>query len=200
MNDLSHGETVLLIVLIWATWIIFYWAGKNNLLGYMSDTISDFGKQLSESMRKTEEVKITKSERERLIEVAWRAASEYSDYLEKTLNGENTTDITDISALFPQITTFPEFLTDRLIANNVTIPPVSVGQTIYLIRIPTTNCLPAWIDKCEITYISVHYFKDGKSTVFSGYNFEVAECDIGKTVFLTREEAEQALKERSEST
>lgn len=43
MNDLSRGETVLLIVLIWATWIIFYWAGKNNLLGYMSDTISDFG-------------------------------------------------------------------------------------------------------------------------------------------------------------
>lgn len=136
------------------------------------------------------------NERDRLIEVAWRAASEYSDYLEKTLNGGNTTDITNVLALFPKITTFPEFLTDYLIAHNATIPPVSVGQTVYIIRRPTER--PAWIDECEITYISVHYFKDGKSTVFSGYNFEVAECDIGKTVFLTREEAEQVLKERSE--
>lgn len=55
MSDLSHGEVVLLIVLIWATWIIFYCAGENNLLGYMSDTISDFGKQLSESTTKTKE-------------------------------------------------------------------------------------------------------------------------------------------------
>lgn len=107
-------------------------------------------------------------------------------------------DSTDCTA--SEETECADCLADHLIAHNVTIPPVSVGQTIYLIRIPTTNCLPAWIDKCEITYISVHYFKDGKSTVFSGYNFEVAECDIGKTVFLTREEAEKALTERSEST
>ncbi len=170
MNDLSRGETVLLVILIWTTWIIFYWAGKNNLLSYLSDTISDFGKQLSESMRKTEEVKITKSERDGLIELLCPA-------------GWNL--FTDTNA--------PPQIADHLIANNVTIPPVSVGQTIYLIRRPTER--PAWIDECEITYISVHYFKDGKSTVFSGYNFEVAECDIGKTVFLTREEAEQALKE-----
>lgn len=87
-----------------------------------------------------------------------------------------------------------ELIAEYLIASNVTVPPVSVGQAVYIIRRPTER--PAWIDECEITYISVHYFKDGKSTVFSGYNFEVAECDIGKTVFLTREEAEQALKER----
>ncbi len=84
---------------------------------------------------------------------------------------------------------------DHLIANNVTIPPVSVGQTIYLIRIPTDR--PAWIDECEITYISVHYFKDGKSIVFSGYNFDAAECDIGETVFFTREEAEKVLEAKS---
>lgn len=88
---------------------------------------------------------------------------------------------------------FVEKIADHLIANNVTIPPVTVGQTVYLIRRPTER--PAWIDECKITYISVHYFEDGKSTVFNGYNFEVAECDIGKTVFFTREEAEQAMKE-----
>ncbi len=86
------------------------------------------------------------------------------------------------------------YIAEFLIANNVTIPPVSVGQTVYIIRRPTER--PAWIDECEITYLSVHYFKDGKSTVFNGYNFEVAECDIGERVFLAREEAEQALKER----
>ena len=173
MNNLSCGETALLIVLIWTTWIIFYWAGKNNLLGYMSDTISDFGKQLSESMRKTEGVKITKNEKDGLIELLCTA-------------GWNL--FTDNNAI--------NQVADHLIAHNVTIPPVSVGQTVYIIRRPTEH--PAWIYECEITYISAHYFKDGKSTVFSGYNFEVAECDIGKTVFLAREEAEQALKERSE--
>ena len=171
MNDLSRGETVLLIVLIWTTWIIFYWAGKNNLLGYMSDTISDFGKQLSESMRKTEEVKITKNEKDGLIELLCTAG--WNLYTNDCNIGQ---------------------IADHLIAHNVTILPVSVGQTVYIIRRPTER--PAWIDECKITYISVHYFKDGKSTVFSGYNFEVAECDIGKTVFLTREEAERVAKKR----
>ena len=133
------------------------------------------------------------NEKDRMIEVAWRAASEYSDYLEKTLNGGNTTDITDVSALFPKITTFPEFLTDHLIAHNVTLPPVSVGQTVYIIRRPIDK--PEWIDECVVKNVIIEYTADGKTCRFKSHNFEATEKDIGAWVFLTREEAEQALKE-----
>ena len=171
MNDLSRGETVLLIVLIWTTWIIFYWAGKNNLLGYMSDTILGFGKQISESMRKTEEVKITKSEKDGLIELLCTAG--WNLYTNDCNIGQ---------------------IADHLIANNVTLPPVSVGQTVYIIRRPKGS-LP-WIAECTVGEIHVEYTADGKVCWFKSHNYEALEEDIGHWVFLTREEAEQALKER----
>lgn len=169
MNDLSRGETVLLIVLIWTTWIIFYWAGKNNLLGYMSDTISDFGKQLSESMRKTEEVKITKSERDGLIGLLQSVPTNHYGNI-------------GVAAV-----------ADRLIAHNVTIPPVSVGQTVYIIRRPTDK--PEWIDECVVKNVTIEYTADGKICRFKSHNFEATEKDIGAWVFLAREEAEEALRE-----
>lgn len=53
---------------------------------------------------------------------------------------------------------------------------------------------------CEVVFIGLNYkysilnvvYQDGSMEQFNSY-------DIGKTVFLTREEAEQALKEREEN-
>ena len=93
------------------------------------------------------------------------------------------------------------FLADHLIGNGVIVPPVKVGGTVYI------NGKPA-----EVSFISIEsdisfciqvdcFWKDCKDCCFvdsnicnNGY-FEFTASDIGKTVFLTREEAEKALKE-----
>ncbi len=85
---------------------------------------------------------------------------------------------------------------DHMIANNVTLPPVSVGQTVYVIRRPTDR--PAWIDECVLENVTVEYTADGKICCFKSHNFEATEKDIGAWVFLAREEAKRALKERGE--
>ena len=82
---------------------------------------------------------------------------------------------------------------DHLIKSNIALPPVTVGQIVFIIRRPTER--PAWIDECIITHMSVQYWGSGKAAAFEGYNFAATESDIGKTVFFTREEAEQAMKE-----
>lgn len=66
----------------------------------------------------------------------------------------------------------------------------------YIIRRPTER--PPWVAECKVEYVSVEYLENGKKVVFSGYNFSATDRDIGNKVFFTREEAEQALKERSE--
>ena len=87
-----------------------------------------------------------------------------------------------------------EHCADYLITHNVTVPPVSVGQTVYIIRRPK-GLLP-WIAECTVGEIHVEYTADGKVCWFKSHNYEALEEDIGHWVFLTREEAEQALKER----
>lgn len=95
-----------------------------------------------------------------------------------------------------------EIIADFLIENGVILPLVKVGGTVYI------NGKPA-----EVSFISIEsdisfciqvdcFWKDCKDCCFvdsnicnNGY-FEFTASDIGKTVFLTREEAEKALKER----
>ena len=100
-----------------------------------------------------------------------------------------------------------ESIADHLLANGVIVPPCKVGDFVW------AKCF--WWDDLsgialyQITNISISQnkkgewtkkyramrFKDGK-TYDSQINFSFDE--IGKTVFLTREEAEKALNERSE--
>lgn len=84
---------------------------------------------------------------------------------------------------------------DYLLANGVIVPPCKVGQTVY-----TVEC-------CEIyagTVIGIESFEteDGTEKTYhaedDGYPIGFTDEDFGKTVFLTREEAEQALKEREQ--
>ena len=84
-----------------------------------------------------------------------------------------------------------------LLANGVIVPPCNVGDTVYEIQ-PIRNRVQAY------TIIVVKYngrfwtfswvLKDRKG--FYGNVEGFSSHQIGKTVFLTKEEAEQALKER----
>lgn len=98
-----------------------------------------------------------------------------------------------------------EKIADHLIANGVIVPPCKIGDVVY-IRNKPWHIEQDGISSCQITNLTITqnkkgvwtkkyramYLLNGK-TIDSQINFSFD--DIGKTVFLTREEAEQKLKE-----
>lgn len=80
---------------------------------------------------------------------------------------------------------------DCLLENGVIVPPVKVGQTIYRCGDPIKKVYGWNIALIEIYEDELIFIDDSNNTFI--------EKDIGKTVFLTRKEAEQALKERCEN-
>ena len=84
-----------------------------------------------------------------------------------------------------------ERLADQLLANGVIVPPVKVGQMVYVI--PKYNGKPycgVQQDKVQmigITSRGIHIKTRSKSSFNKTYM-------LGKTVFLTKEQAEKALK------
>lgn len=93
-----------------------------------------------------------------------------------------------------------EELADYLLSNGVIVPPCKVGDTVYKPIITDDTHEPAIWD-ITITQISIDtgkLLKNGYAvgTICeskSGASFDFN--DIGKTAFLTKEEAEKALKE-----
>ena len=83
-----------------------------------------------------------------------------------------------------------EVIADHLLANGIIVPPCKVGQTVHCIR----------YDKARkpfvkpLVVLSITMYGKGGITVFTS-----KEDTLGKTAFLTREEAEKALAERSEN-
>lgn len=99
-----------------------------------------------------------------------------------------------------------EQVADYLMSNNVVVLPCKVGDTVHSFSADFGVVLPYLVGTLNIGYM-------GKSGVY--YSYE-ANChdpetdelldeidfeseDIDKTVFLTREDAENALKERKEN-
>ncbi len=83
---------------------------------------------------------------------------------------------------------------DHLLANGVIVPPVKLGQTVYYIVI--------FMGKPEIFEGKVNRFNIDDYAIWADVGFtdgvslfEISK-EIGKRIFLTREEAERALKER----
>ena len=80
-------------------------------------------------------------------------------------------------------------IADYLLANGVIVPPCVVGQTVWFIRKDI---------KSEIVETNVEkvVLKHGGLYIKLGCNamYETTCNSIGKTVFLTKEEAEQALE------
>ena len=85
----------------------------------------------------------------------------------------------------------PRLIADHLLANGVIVPPCKVGQTAWY--------ADKWAERVKpIKVISYEICNSGKEEFgcwggdFTPTRFHVE--NIGKTVFLTRQEAEQALK------
>jgi hypothetical protein len=92
-----------------------------------------------------------------------------------------------------------EVCAEYLLSEGVIVPPCKVGQTVYFPMETNGECEPyvdvgtvfaIGIDERHTMWISVRYE--------SGLRYYHTSDDFGKTVFLTREEAERAL-ERSEN-
>ena len=94
-----------------------------------------------------------------------------------------------------------EQMADFLLENGVIVPPVYVGGTVYEIRRKVvspsgreTNC-----GICTNSFLK-HCINIGSELYVKGKPYVKSDFyRLGKTVFLTREEAEKALKEREEN-
>ena len=82
-------------------------------------------------------------------------------------------------------------IADHLLANGVIVPPCKVGDTVWVAVSSLSNNLL----ELEIAYIGI-YANYICACTYGGYTFDTNA--IGKTVFLTREEAEAALAVRKE--
>ena len=98
-----------------------------------------------------------------------------------------------------------EQVADYLIANGVIPLPCKVGDTVYYYSPDYGTILPYFVESINIRYLGdegEHYIYTFETNCLHGdelidsIDFELDE--IGKTVFLTCEEAEKALKERKE--
>lgn len=81
---------------------------------------------------------------------------------------------------------------DFLLANGVIVPPMRLGQTCF-----RTSSYRNEFEECRVSSITQKAdgtFKIRLTILRSKSVFEITTDDIGKTVFLTREEAERALK------
>lgn len=84
-------------------------------------------------------------------------------------------------------------LADQIIAKGAIMPPCKVGDIVYLAddsTVETAEVVAVTEDKLGL-YVSIRQNVDGMSI-----DDEMSEELFGKTVFLTREEAEKAIKER----
>lgn len=87
---------------------------------------------------------------------------------------------------------FIEKIADYLLANGVIVPPCKVGDTVYAVGYRE-------IYAGAVIEIKSFETEDGTEKTYhaedDGYPIGFTDEDFGKTVFLTREEAERALRE-----
>lgn len=84
---------------------------------------------------------------------------------------------------------------DELLANGVIVPPCKVGQTVWVIDNFRTFTKPILESR---TVLSVQYYKSG-AIQYHYKDGSFYKEHIGRTVFSTKEEAEQALKGGAEN-
>lgn len=89
----------------------------------------------------------------------------------------------------PETGSFTDYLADYLIANGVIAPPCKVGQTVWFIR--NKEIIETCVEKIILKHGGL-YIK-----LCCNSMYETTCNSIGKTVFLTQEEAKKALKSRS---
>lgn len=92
-----------------------------------------------------------------------------------------------------------ERIVDHLLANGAIVPPCKVGDMVYELHDYYSKAKghhTAVVERevTELLYATKRGVRPWVVHCWGGYIFN--NCDFGDTVFLTKEEAEQALKER----
>lgn len=95
----------------------------------------------------------------------------------------------------PETGSFTEFLTDYLIANGVICPPCKFLQKCFVIPTIENNLSDITEMKC-IGFSLSHDSYNVNLITDKNKLYQPCFGEFGETVFLTREETEQALKER----
>jgi hypothetical protein len=85
-------------------------------------------------------------------------------------------------------------IADYLLSNGVIVPPCKVGDTVYFLC-RDQETYEWYICEKEVYSITVY---DNSTHIYVSPICSFIEMEIGYRLFLTREEAEKALKERSE--
>ena len=87
-----------------------------------------------------------------------------------------------------------EIIADHLLANGVIVPPCKLGQMLYDIGEYVLGVVAPDIYELRADEMTIEKGADGGlNFVYDG--MYINNEDIGKTVFLTKEEAEEKLKE-----
>lgn len=87
-----------------------------------------------------------------------------------------------------------EELADHLLSEGVIVPPVKVGGTVYTLnRGKVKEWKVCFIGQNTREEIKFHLADEGFKTMIEAWNY-----DIGRTVFLTKSQAEQALRKGAE--
>ena len=86
---------------------------------------------------------------------------------------------------------FAEHLAEHLLANGVIVPPCKVGETVYCLIQGFENPLKATVNRITVQVSGIVI----SCSVLGYFGQSYMATDFGKTVFLTKEEAEEKLKE-----
>ena len=99
------------------------------------------------------------------------------------------------------IPSFEEYCADHLIENGVFMPPVKVGQTVYVIDTNPIPCRDLKGNLIEINWVSEVTEKIVEAIIYDGNGFIVRCNDCAhysaEALFIIKEDAEKALKERA---
>lgn len=90
-----------------------------------------------------------------------------------------------------------ERLADYLLANGVIVPPCKVGDTLYVISHMKDKRFLPFINEYEVTSISI---KKKRLVIYhemDGYIKTFNQIDFGKTVFLSKAEAERVVTDNN---
>ena len=88
----------------------------------------------------------------------------------------------------------PRLIADHLLANGVIVPPYRCGTVVYVVRSQTSNGKNLYMRKERIDHYRM--FNNGTFMIFESGRCSVRNDRWSRCVFVTPEEAEQALKEK----
>ena len=130
--------------------------------------------------------------RDRLIELFKQADEKAGEYIREN----------DHMDFIPTKDELAGVYADHFLANGVIVPPVFVGQMVYHYCPDLGGVFPYFVETVNVGYLGkernywtyeANCHDEETDEFLDGIDFDLD--DIGKTVFLTREEAEKALKE-----